>query len=222
MGVLHPQPMLDCGALPGGAMTTPFQVEVQRGITIFHLVAHFVLIQLETFLTACVFALRLTTKPSGVRSPVFLCSHFGSRLKPFLLKLVSTCARQEECSFCVLVRKGWTTSRSEAPISPSRTEKFGFRVGADAKSNHRSLVRAIPVDGWTSCRSSSSHGFGDCGHSFGTHGSLDRRSRRQKTSCGKGVEFCWLSSSRKCARHSMMLGRPVTLANHGFSNCVVL
>ena len=73
-GVLHPQPMLDCGALPGGAMT-PFQVDVQRGTTIFHLVAHFVLIQLETSFTACVFALRSTTsEPSGVRGPVFLGS----------------------------------------------------------------------------------------------------------------------------------------------------
>ena len=73
MGVLHPQPMLDCGALSDGAMT-PFQVDVQRGTTIFHLVAHFVLIQLETSFTTCVFVRSTTSEPSGVRGPVFLCS----------------------------------------------------------------------------------------------------------------------------------------------------
>ena len=88
-------------------------------------------------------------------------------------------------------------SRSEAPISPSRTEGCGFRVGEDAGSD-RPSSGAIPVDWWTSWWSGRrdgsvySHGFGeDCGHSFGTYGSFNRRSRRQKTSCGGRGLVLW-------------------------------
>ena len=38
-------------------------------------------------------------------------------------------------------------TRSEAPISPTRTEGFGFRVGEDAGSDRRPSTGAIPVDG---------------------------------------------------------------------------
>ena len=115
--------------------------------------------------------------------------------------------------------------RSEAPISPSRTEGFGFRVGEDAGSDRRPCTRAIPVDVRTSCRSDGSlyfHGFGDdCGHSFGTYGSLidEARGKRPRVEGGLAVQF--EKVCRRIRHEASASGRPVTLAHRRFSDCVV-
>ena len=96
-------------------------------------------------------------------------------------------------------RVGRHRSRSSAHCSIS-TEGSELRIAEDAGGDRRALAGTIRVDGHTPRGSQNSHGFGDDGgYKVGTDGSVDRRSRKQTTSCGGWVEFSMLVRSRRCS-----------------------
>ena len=77
-------------------------------------------------------------------------------------------------------------SRSSAHHSSS-TEGSGFKIAEDAGGDRRASAGTIRVHGRTPRKIPMED---DGGVTIGTHGSVDRRSRKQTTSCGGWVEFC--------------------------------
>ena len=107
------------------------------------------------------------------------------------------------------------TEAGAVPTVQSAPKDLSSELQRMQGGDRRASAGTIRVDGHTPRGSQDSHGFsGDGGFTVDTHGSVDRRSRNQTTTCGGWVEFSMSVRSRRCSARYGLRGVRVGEASH--------
>ena len=146
--------------------------------------------------------------------------------KQFWFKRQSRCGVVEvsdrACSVGHTVSRRTSPIRSVLPLTQPHRRILGLEFERMQWGDRRPSAWTIPVEGWGD-GNHNSHGLGDdCGYTVGTHGSVDRWSRKQATSCGGWVELCLLVSSRRCSVTGLRSARVGEASHPGPSSCLRL